>query len=170
MKPTVRRCDHGLSLVELLMALAISAVLLLPLAALLQDAMESGAVGRSALDLNGDLRFALDRVAARVTTAARPAQLQPQAPPPQFPPYGDTPAVAAWIAPFAYSVSGTSLVETDPGVTPTRTSVIAANVASFKLSAVDTTYGQGLVRIELTLAANGASASGARTVRLWGPQ
>ena len=170
MKHASRRCDQGLSLVELLMALAIGALLLLPLAALLQDAMEGGAAGRSALDLNGDLRFALDRVAARVTTTARPAQLQPQAPPPQFLDPADTPAVAAWIAPFAYSLSGNNLVETDPSVTPTRTNVIAANVASFKLSAVDAAYGQGLVRIELTLAANGASVYSARTVRLWGPQ
>lgn len=174
MNRTSRHRGYGLSLVELLMALAIGAVLMLPLAALFQDAAESGVAGRAALDLNGELRFALDRVAARVAATARPPLLlapqQPRAGGQQQPASADTPAVAAWIAPLTYTVSGASLVETDPGATPPRSSVIAANVASFKLSAPDIGYGQGLVRIELTLTANGASASGARTVRLWGAQ
>jgi prepilin-type N-terminal cleavage/methylation domain-containing protein len=157
--------QHGLTLIELLGALAIAAVLMVPLAALFQDAAETDVAGRTALDLNADLRFALDRIATEVSALAQPA----------LPPGGaDVPPVSAWLSPLSYTLSttptGTNLVETDTTPKTGQTSIIAANVSAFKLSAPDMAAGQPLVQVDLTLSANGVSVSGTRTVRLGGPQ
>lgn len=156
---------RGLTLVEVLGALAVAAVLMVPLAALLQDAAASSVAGRAALDLNADLRFALDHIAANVSTLT----------PTPLPPAGaDVPPVSAWLSPLTYTLSatptGTNLVETDTTPKTGHTGVIASNVSAFSLSAPDMAAGQPLVRVDLTLSANGVSVSGTRTVRLWGPQ
>lgn len=158
----------GVTLVELLLGLAIAALLMAPLAALFQDAANASVGGRAALDLNQDLRFALDRIAATVTAT----------PPAAIPDAGmDMPDVSTWLAfqgyTVVYTVANGNLVENqyDPkGTKLQSSSVIAANVSSFRLSAPDIATGQPLVKAELTLAANGASASGTRTIRLAGPQ
>lgn len=151
------RMARGLTLVELLGGLAIAGMLMVPLAALFQDAAESSAAGRAALDLNADLRFALDRVATQAAAATIPA----------IPAGGaDVPDVSTWLAPLTYTLSGTNLVETDPTPKTGHTSVIAANVAAFRLSAPDIAAGQPLIKVELTLASGTASVSGVRSFRL----
>jgi Tfp pilus assembly protein FimT len=178
MKGRVPHSQRGLSLVEVLGALAIAAVLMVPLAALFQGAADSGVTGRTAIDLNADLRFALDRIAARA--AAVPQPTAPVATPPQpAPPAAASTTMAdasSLLAAYTYTLSpaqggtGLDLVETDPTPKTGHTSVIASNVQSFRVSTIDIAAGQPLVKIDLTLSANGASASGARIVRLWGPQ
>lgn len=153
------RAQQGLTLVELLVALAISAAIMLPLTSLFQNAAASGAAARAGLDLNADASFALERIARRAA-ALTPSTV-------------DAPMDDAndLLAPqkIAYALSGTDLVETDTSVKPTRTSVIAANVTSFKLSAPATGDGQPLLKIELALAAGGTTVSMARTVRIGAP-
>ena len=163
--------QRGLTLVELLIGLALTAILMAPLAAMFQGTVQAGAATRAALDVNGDARFALDRIALRAATASSVSDgtgviVQP----------GAAPATA-----LKYAIVGTDLVEseyatsTSPlsaiilAMTPTRTGVIASNAAAFKLSA-PATGSQTLLRIDLTLAApGGAGVSVSRTVRVGTP-
>jgi Tfp pilus assembly protein FimT len=182
------QCERqgGLSLVELLLGLAIGAALMMPLAALFQDASESSAAGHAQLDLNGELRFALDRIAARAAVSTPWAIALAS----NYAANGmlTVPPLATWLqttvgsgkaavtttttyALIGNAQTGADLVETQadtPG-NATRTSVIASNVTTFRLSAPDLAYGQPLVKAELTLSKGGASVSGVRTFRLWGP-
>lgn len=147
----------GLTLVELLFALAIAAVLMVPLAATFQTAAGSGIAVRAALDLNADARFALDRIARRAAVA------------PSVSSGAEVSDPGPWLAPLSYKRVGTSLVETDAMSTPARTSVIATNVSAFRLSVPDIGDGQAMMKIELTLAAQGRSVSASRTVRVGAP-
>jgi len=145
------RAQRGLTLIELLLGLAIAAVLAMPLAAMFQGASSSAVTTRAALDLNADARFALDRI---VQTAAVPARISSGTP------VTDSGA-AAWLAPFGYAVVKGNLVETNGA----RTSIIAANVTAFRLSAPEVGDGQPILKIELTLQAQGNSVSASRSVR-----
>jgi len=147
MKRPLRK-PQGWTLVELLLALAIGAALMMPLAALFQTSSNSGIAAKTALDLNADARFALERIATRAATLSLP---------PAGPAGIDTNALQA-----AYTVANGNLVEAD-----TR-AVIAANVAAFKLSIPDNGAGQPLLKIDLTLAAGNGSVSASRTVRIGG--
>lgn len=149
--------QRGLSLVELLVALAIAAALMAPLAAMLQSAAAGGASARAGLDLNGDARFVLDRIARKVA-ALTPTALDA--------PLDDA---GSLLAPVGYALSGTDLIETDTSAKPVRTSVIANNVSAFRLSAPATGDGWGVVKIELTLASAGVTVSAGRTVRIGSP-
>jgi Tfp pilus assembly protein FimT len=180
---TLQPRARGLVLAELLVALAIGALLTVPLAALLQDAAASGASGRAALDLNADLRFALSRIGTRASAATPwPYTLQ-------YAGNGSAlvPDLSTWLqtettigkttstVTTTYALSGNpqtgaSLVETqvDANGNTVATSIIASNVTAFTLSAPDMPVGQPLVKAELTLSSGGVSVSGARTFRLWG--
>jgi prepilin-type N-terminal cleavage/methylation domain-containing protein len=149
--------QQGLTLVEMLVALAIAAALMAPLAAMFQGAAGSGTAARAALDLNTDARFVLDRIARRLA-ALTPTELD-----------AALDDANALLAPVGYALSGTDLVETDTSAKPVRSSVIANNVTSFRLSAPATGDGWAVVRIDLSLASAGASVSAGRTVRLGNP-
>ena len=58
-----QRIHAGYTLVELLVGLAIAAVILLPLADLLRSSTDSAQLVRTRLDLHADAGFALDRIA-----------------------------------------------------------------------------------------------------------
>jgi Tfp pilus assembly protein FimT len=177
----------GLTLVELLLALGIGALLMAPLALMFQDGLDANAGSHAQLDLNGELRFALDRIAVRAAGSTPWAIALA----PSYAPNGmlTVPPLASWLqaAPTAgkgtvsttttYALSGNPQVgadlvetQTDSPGGATRTSVIASNVTAFRLTAPDAAYGQPLVKAELTLSKGGASASGVRTFRLWGAQ
>lgn len=169
------RAQHGLTLVELLLGLAMTAILMAPLALMFRNAASSAVMTRAALDLNGDARFALDRIALRAATASTVSDatgviVQP----------GTAPAPV-----LAYTIVGTNLVESESAAPPQtvvgalvgvvgsvlaptspRTGIIAANATAFKLTALSTTS-QALLKIDLTLTApGGASVSASRTVRV----
>jgi len=187
MMRSLRVKQRGLTLVELLLGLAIGAALMLPLAALFDDAAETHAAGHAQLDLNGELRFALDRIAVRAAGSTPWAIALA----PSYAPNGmlTVPSSATWLQTAAvagkttvstittYALVGNAqvgadLVETQkdtPG-NATRTSVIASNVTAFRLSAPDLAHGQPLMKAELTLSKGSATVSGARTFRLWGAQ
>jgi type II secretory pathway pseudopilin PulG len=150
---SARHGQAGFTLAELLGGLAIAAILLMPLADMLRSATESARSVRSALDLNSDARVALGRHAARA-----------RAPPAV--PVGARLAPAALLAPFAYATEGTDLVETDKRVTPARSSVIAANVTEFTLTAPEVVDGLPLLTVELTLGADGTTVTRTRTIRI----
>lgn len=144
----------GLTLVELLVALAITAILVVPLAGMFQGASSGSITAQAALDLNADARLVLDRIVQR--TAALPA-------------YTANASVvnpAGWLLPLTYTINGTNLVETDSTAKPVRTSVIAANVSAFALTTQDVGDGQYVLKITLTLAAQGNSVTASRSVRV----
>lgn len=142
------RNRQGWTLVELLLALAIGAALMVPLASLFQASSNSSIAAETAIDLNTDARFALERIATRAATLP-------------LPPAGPA-GIDTKVLQSAYTVAGGNLVETD-----TR-AVIASNVAAFKLSIPDNGAGQPLLKIDLTLAAASGSVSASRTVRIGG--
>jgi len=164
------RAQRGLTLAELLLALAVTALLMVPLAGMFQTAANSGIAVRSALDLNSDARFALDRIGMRVQTASmindsNGTVLQP----------GTAPAPA-----LKYAIVDGNLVESEYATStstiltiikiilapaPRRVSTIATNVTAFQLSAPNTN-GQPLLKIAMTLAANGSQVNASRTVRV----
>jgi hypothetical protein len=78
---------------------------------------------------------------------------------------GAAQAPGAWLAPYTYALVGTDLVETVAAPPPARSSVVAANVSAFALSAPDTGDGRALLKIDLTLAAQGSSVTVSRTLR-----
>jgi prepilin-type N-terminal cleavage/methylation domain-containing protein len=168
--------QRGVTLIELLLGLAITAILMVPLGAMFQNASSGAVAGQAALNLNGELRFAMDRIARRTPTASIVRDgsgiiLQSSVAPPSG--TASPPALT-------YTISGTDLVETE-NVTivtsaalglitistsaPPRITVIASNAVAFKLSA-PATGSQPLLRIDLTLRApDGTTTSASRTVR-----
>jgi Tfp pilus assembly protein FimT len=144
----------GFTLAELLGGLAIAAILVVPLADMLRSGTESARSVRSALDLNDAARFALGRIAASAAAAETPQ------------PYGASVAAATWLAPVSYALAGTNLVETDAGVSPARSSVIAANVSAFRLTAPEVVDGLPLLTVEMTLSADGNAITRMRTIRI----
>jgi Tfp pilus assembly protein FimT len=153
---TASRRQGGLTLVELLLGLAITATLVAPLAAMFQTASDSSLSARGALDLNREARFALDRI-ARSAAAAPAVTVGANAADPN-----------TWLLP-TYTLAGTDLVETDTSVKPTRTSTIASNVTTFQLSVPDIGDGQALMKIDLKLEAGNNSVSVSRLVRVGSP-
>lgn len=149
-----RRAQCGFTLVELLAGLAIAAILVLPLADMLRTGADSARITRAALDLNGNARFALGRIAAQAAKAGKDAN-KPVV-------VGADVAPATWLAPVTYTLAGTDLVEKDAGTT----SVIASNVTAFRLTAPEVIDGRPLLVIALTLSAEGNTVARTRTVRI----
>lgn len=150
-----RHAQAGFTLAELLGGLAIAAILVLPLADLLRTGADSARSVRTALDLNGDARFALDRIAARATEVGKELVF----------PAGSSVPPATWLASWSYALSGTNLVETHPKVAPAGT-IIAANVTAFRFTTPEVVDGLPLLGIELTLSAGGNTLTRTRTVRV----
>lgn len=149
---TRRHEQAGFTLVELLAALAIAAILVLPLADMLRIGADSARTARAMLDLDADARFALGRIVAQ----AAQRELDPTGP------AGASMDPASWLAPASYALAGGNLVETQAGTSR----VIASNVAVFRLTAPEVVAGLPLLSIELTLGAGGQTVSRTRTLRM----
>jgi len=160
---TILRIARGFTLLELLIGLAIAAIVMLPLSDMLRTGADSARFVRANLDQNADARFAMGRIAAQTTLPDRPKQGAANA--------GNPPA---WVAPLQYALTNGALVETDPDAKPVRKSVLATGVRSFELRIPDVGTGYPLLRIDLVLdrpdcdAADGQDCTVAlsRTVRL----
>lgn len=164
--------ERGLTLAELLLALAMTAIVMVPLAGMFQTATSGALATRAALDLNSDARFALERIAQRATGASSVRDANGVVVSP-----GAAPAPA-----LTYTVVNGNLVETENATTtsligsiitillptPPRVSVIASNVVAIALS-TPPTNGQTLLKIDLSLAAGGAEVKASRTVRVGSP-
>lgn len=164
MSARLRQHQRGITLVEVLVAMAIAAIVLLPLTEMLGAGMHSARIVRSALDTNADARFAIDRIAARAAAAT-------SATPPPAANASSADIAAAWLAPVRYTLAGGNLVETDSGVWPARSSTIATNVTSLQLDAPALEPGwRPLLRIGLTFDASvagcGERCTYVRSVRL----
>lgn len=153
----------GFTLAELLIALVIASIILLPLADMLHVGTDTARAVRGSLDAGADARFALDRIATH-------AGLATGAPPPQPPSASPADIAQAWLAPWQYTLQGSDLIETNSDAKAVR-SIIASNVASFKLEAPVPEPGwRPVLYVTLTLdpaaSACGAHCAHARTVRL----
>jgi prepilin-type N-terminal cleavage/methylation domain-containing protein len=157
------RPAHGYTLLELMIGLAIAALVMLPLSEMLRAGADSARFVRAGLDQNANARFALGRIVAQATRTDVP-----------LPNAANAGNPAAWLAPLQYALTNGALVETDPGAKPVRNSVLATGVRAFDLRVPDVGAGRPVLRIDLVFdrpdcdASRGqdCSVAYARTVRL----
>lgn len=142
----------GLSLIELLVGLALTAMLMVAMTSMLQVSSAAGAVSAAQLDLQEQARFAVRRIAQRIEQTA-PAMLAPKAADDSS---GD------WLSPALYDLRGGALCETIGGVT----SVLADNAASLSITSAPVGAGRSVVTVAFTLASGNAAAAAAVSVRL----
>jgi len=142
---------QGLSLVELLVGLAITALVMAPLVPMLQTASAAAGVGQEQIALQRDADFVLERVAARIRATPAPATLAGK-------PSSD------WLKPAVY------IYNADTGVLVEQQGkesyVLAESVTAFKLSAPVNDSAQQLININLSMTRNGSSTSAMATVRM----
>lgn len=146
----VRIRARGLSLAELLLGLAIGALVLAPLPSLLHSAGAAARVAEEQVALERDADFALERIAARIRATAATAGLT------------DKPS-SEWLKPAVYSVADGVLVEQQGA----ERYVLADSVSAFTLSASSSEGGDPLVKVSLSLMrVGGAATTAVTTVRL----
>lgn len=132
--------QRGLSLVELLLALAIAAAIMFPLVQMQATAASGGAIVRAQLEVEREADFALERIAARVRTTP-PAPLAPN---------------ATEFGGVSFLQVGQQLVERSNGVDR----VLAESVTGFRIVSPANIGGQPLVQVSLTLARARSATAG----------
>jgi len=157
-----RSAQRGITLIELLLATAVSAILLASISSLVKLGLDAQSAGRGGNELAYQGRFALERITDKARATA---------PTPLTTPLADT--TGTWFAPAMFCRNaGNQLIETTAAdTTCTGTSVIASNVSAFSASlpvdmgAVD----RSIAVISLTLAdAANNTISLSTSVRLGG--
>lgn len=151
--PLAHRHAGGLSLVELLVVLAIAAMLLAPLAELLSTAGATAAASTGQLALEHEAGFALQRIAS-VARAAPAVPLDPAD--------GGGVRSGTWFD-VSFELNGNKLTEKGSG--PPH--VLARDVAAFDIRAPQQD-GQQLVQASITLVRGNLSYSSGISVRLAG--
>lgn len=131
------RRQSGLSLIELMLALAVTAAVMVPLLGLMSTTANASHQVKPRFDLEREADFAVQRIVARIRAGAPIAN---------------------------YAREGSKLIEKDGAVTST----LADSVSAFSHSLPASGAGQQLVKVSLTLARDGASASADATVRTGG--
>ena len=116
---STRRASDGYTLVELLLAMAIAAIILLPLADLLRTSADSARLVRARVDLGAEATFALDRIAGKAAAAT-----------------GTAAASEDWLKllGFAACKDTRELLESASCNAADRSAVVAANVDKVELS------------------------------------
>ena len=150
-RPAIRA--RGLSLVELLLGLAIGALLLAPMLPMLQTSGTAARVTDDQTAIERDADFALERIAARIRATSASASL--------------TGSSSSWFAPVSYVVSNGSLVERQANMPDL---VLADSVTDFQLNAPTVYSGRQVIQVSLTLARGNAGTSANQTVRVGGMQ
>ncbi len=145
------RAQHGMSLLELLVAMAIAAVIMVPLAAMVRNALDAQTLTRERNDLAQQARFALRRMAAAVQATPSSRTLAAKA----------ANTTGDWLSPLAYCLNASArLIETTPAdAACSGTTVIADHVGAFSVQ----TYAAGpnaapVIEIQLTLSATAAGS------------
>lgn len=164
--PSMHAIAPGFTLVELLVALAIGAVILLPLADLLRSSADSAQMVRTRLDLHAEAAFALERIASK---AARTV-LEPNGAAKERAPKVED-ETRNWLAKldFQENKGSRQLLEKVVDAKPPANAIIAADVARIELTSPETDGATPTLRIALTLAGadTGAPAvARVRTVRI----
>ncbi len=150
----------GLTLIELLLGLALTALLLVAVNAMLQVSTAAGAVAARQLDLQEQAQFALRRIATAIERTPASALSAKS----------DDATSGDWLAPVLFDLrpgaaAGTqALCETSGGTTR----VLAEPAAGFAVTSVASLEGRTVVTVALTLAKNGEAAAAQVSARLGG--
>ena len=142
------RLQPGFTLIELMISLALAALLVAPLSTLVVNALTAQGVAGAINDVSQDARFAMRRIEAAVRATA-PGVLAAK---------GAT-TTGSWLSPVAFCLrSNKNLVETTPadtGCNSSTTRTIAANVTAFNVQQFNA--GAGAVQvIEISMTVTGA--------------
>lgn len=140
MKRPLRIGEHGLSLVELLLGLAIAALMLAPLVPMHATASAAARIAGDQLAVEREADFALERISARIRATTTPAQL-----------IGSS-CDQDPLTPGLYEVINGVLKEKQGEVRY----VLADSVTCLTLTSVSSSREQTLVQVSLTLARNEA--------------
>ena len=154
--------QSGITLIELVLATAISAILLVSINSLTKLGLDAQSAGRGANELAFQGRFALERITDQARNTAPAVLVTPP-----------TNTTGTWFAPTMFCRNATNqLIETTTAdTTCTGTSVIANNVSAFSaalpadMGAVDRSF--AVVGLTLADAANN-SLSLSSSIRLGG--
>jgi hypothetical protein len=148
MKRPQRLREHGLSLVELLLGLAITALVLAPLVPMLTTASSAARIGSNQLTVEREANFALERIAARIGASTAAAQL--------------TGSSCGGAKSAAYDVIDGALIETSGK----DKYVLAESVTCITLTALTSSSERPLIQVSLNLARDSASTATTAVVRL----
>lgn len=152
-----RARQAGLSLFELLLGLAICALVMAPLAGILNTSASAAAISGDRLALEREASFALERIAARVR-ATKPSVLAQ---------YSDTSNSGGWFSPYSFVLEGSSLKEKSPSASRSLSDVVTA----FSIVALPVAGGSSqLIQVTLTLARGADTATATSTLRMGGPR
>lgn len=143
----------GLSLIELLLGLAIGALVLAPMLPMLQTANAAARITDDQIAIERDADFAIERIAARIRATTPPPALSG--------------ASNTWLAPVSYVVSNGTLVERQD---KTPDLPLADSVTDFQMNAPTVDAGRQVIQVSLTLARGDASTTANASVRLGGMQ
>ena len=134
MSAQVRAREQGLSLIELLLALAISALVMAPLLPMLQTASGAARIAGDRVALEREADFALERIAARIrVTQSAPRLLEKNS--------------SEWLKPAVYTLGDGRLVEELGG----KSHILAESVKDFSLDARSVDSMHPLVIVSLSL-------------------
>jgi prepilin-type N-terminal cleavage/methylation domain-containing protein len=146
---SLRTRQSGLTLVELLLGLAITAIVMAPLVPMLQTAAAAASATGNQAALEQEANFALERIAARIRATAPTAAVKDK-------PY------AEWLKPAVYTWSGSTLTEK----LDTKTSILAESVTGFAMTVDGAASDEPLITVSLSLANDTGSTSATIVVRM----
>jgi len=136
MKRPLRTREDGLTLVELLLGLAIAALVLAPLVPMLATASAAARIGGDQLAVEREADFALERIAARIRATSVAAQLT-----------GSTCGASKSAAYEVKDVNGVRTLFETQG----NKSVLAEYVTCLTLATVASSNEQPLIQVSLSL-------------------
>lgn len=147
---------RGVTLIELLLALAISAMVMVPVVAMINTGVAAGAHTSTRLVLQQDANFALDRIAAQVRATPR-RKLDPNA---------STSDSDKWFGAVRFSKRADQLIERRDATDH----VLADAVTLFSITAATVGIDSTLVEATLVLERGAETASATTVVRMGGPR
>lgn len=141
----------GISLIELMLGLAITALVMAPLVPMLQTATAAAGITGDQAAIEQEAGFALERIAARIRATAPTADLA-------------TKPNTEWFKPaVVYSLSKTGTLNEQQG---RENYVVAESVTAFDMTVAAAESDQPLITVSLSLARGSARTSATAAVRV----
>lgn len=148
MKRTPSSRQTGVSLLELLLGLAITALVLAPLVPMLQTATAATRIGGGQAALEREADFIIERIGDRIRATTPSTQL---------PANSDD-----WLKPAIYFRTGTILYEQQAGINY----ALSESVTDFSLAAPASISGRPVIQVSLTLERDEFRTTAGATVRM----
>ena len=155
-----RAVARGMTLIELMIGLAVIALLMAPLAALLSNSATGGAVTALQLDLQNQAQFAIARIDRQIQASSN-TQLSQKT---------NDASSGSWLAPATYSLAPGTMAGTQ-GLYETiggNARLLAEPVSAFSVTSPGSTTGQTLIAVSLTLTRGDAIATVTDVARVGG--